>query len=171
MDEFAEINRRVYRALARQPVNFIWSHDDIMNNRGPICSPAWMHKYCFPRYEEFWGIVNASGKRVLFVADGRMDRYADDVLACGAAGIVSEPVTDWKTIASHHPTAVLGGEGDNRILSRNDPAEIEAMVRSMVETAQTCAGYLMCVGNHIPWDVPPEAIKRYLDLSRELAVR
>ena len=45
------------------------------------------------------------------------------------------------------------------------------MVRSMVETAHLTGGYMMCSGNHIPWNVPGEAIKRYLDLSRELAVR
>ena len=28
---------------------------------------------------------------------------------------------------------------------------------------------MMCIGNHIPFNVPPEAIKRYLDLSAELA--
>jgi len=30
---------------------------------------------------------------------------------------------------------------------------------------------MMCVGNHIPWTVPGEAIKRYIEYSRELAVR
>jgi hypothetical protein len=29
----------------------------------------------------------------------------------------------------------------------------------------------MCVGNHIPFNVTPEGIKRYLDLSAELGYR
>ena len=62
MDEFAEINRRVFRAFARLPVNFVVCHDDIVNSRGPVCSPAWMHKYIFPRYEEFWGIAEGGGQ-------------------------------------------------------------------------------------------------------------
>jgi uroporphyrinogen-III decarboxylase len=65
----------------------------------------------------------------------------------------------------------LAGEGDNRVLYRNNPNEIEAMVRDMVATAELTGGYMMCIGNHIPWNVPPEAIKRYLDLSAELAHR
>ncbi len=40
MDEFAEINRRVFRTFARLPVNFVVCHDDIVNSRGPVCSPA-----------------------------------------------------------------------------------------------------------------------------------
>jgi hypothetical protein len=30
---------------------------------------------------------------------------------------------------------------------------------------------MMCIGNHIPFNVPPEGVKRYLDLSAELAFR
>ncbi len=171
MDEFAEINRRVFRTFARLPVNFVICHDDIVNTRGPVCSPKWMCKYIFPRYEEFWSILRDAGKHVIFMSDGNMDAYADDVLACGARGIVTEPYTDFKAIARKHENVTLAGEGDNRVLTRNDPDEIEAMVRSMVETARMTGGYFMCIGNHIPWNVTPEGIERYLNLSKELAVR
>jgi hypothetical protein len=171
MDEFAEINRRVFRTFARLPVNFVMCHDDIVNARGPVCSPDWMAKYIFPRYEEFWSIVKAAGKEVIFIADGCMDAYADDVLACGARGIITEPFTDFKAIARKHENVTLAGEGDNRILTRNNPDEIRSMVESMVETGRMTGGYMMCIGNHIPWNVTPEGIKRYLDLCQELALR
>ncbi len=102
MDEFAEINRRVFRAFARLPVHFVVCHDDIVLASGPVCSPQWMHKYIFPRYEEFWGLCRATGKEVIFMVDGCVDAYADDVLACGARGIISEPMTDYKAIARRH---------------------------------------------------------------------
>ncbi len=70
MDEFAEINRRVFRTFARLPISVVVCHDDIVTTRGPVCSPAWMHKYVFPRYEEFWGILRAAGKQVIFMVDG-----------------------------------------------------------------------------------------------------
>ena len=132
MDEFAEINRRVFRAFCRLPVNFVICHDDIVTSRGPVCSPRWMHKFIFPRYEELWAMLKAAGKRVIFMADGCMDAYADDVMACGAIGIISEPYTDYKALARRYPNCFLAGEGDNRILMRNRPAEIRAMVDSMV---------------------------------------
>ncbi|MHB9026788.1 MAG: uroporphyrinogen decarboxylase family protein [Armatimonadota bacterium] len=171
MDEFAEINRRVFRVFARLPVNFAVCHDDIMTSNGPVCSPAWMHKYIFPRYEEYWGMLKAAGKDVIFMVDGNIDAYADDIFACGARGIISEPYTDYKAIARKHENCFLAGEGDNRVLTRNDPDEIRAMVDSMLETARMTGGYMMCIGNHIPWNVTPEGIKRYLDLSAELAYR
>ncbi|MCX6345212.1 MAG: hypothetical protein NT018_09060 [Armatimonadetes bacterium] len=171
MDEFAEINRRLFKAFARLPVNFVICHDDIVNTRGPVCSPNWMHKYIFPRYEEYWSILKAAGKRVVFMADGCLDAYVDDVMACGASGFVTEPYTDFKAIARKYENCVLAGEGDVRILMRNNPAEIKAMVENMVETAKINGGYFMCIGNHIPWNTPPEAIKLYLELSKELGVR
>lgn len=171
MDEFAEINRRVFGAFARLPVNFVFCHDDIVNARGPVCSPAWMHKYIFPRYEEFWGRLRAAGKQVVFVVDGRIDAYAPDVMACGATGFWTEPYGDFRGLARRYENIVLMGEGDVRVLLRNHPAEIEAMVRKMVETAQMTGGYLMSIGNNIPWNTPGEAIKRYLDLAAELAHR
>ena len=171
MDEFAELNRRAFRAFARLPVNFIESHDDIVNARGPVCSPEWMKKYIWPRYEEFWGIVRAAGKRVIFVCDGCLDRYVDDVFACGASGVVTEPYTDFRAIARKHKDCVIAGEGDNRILMHNRPGEIRAMVDRMLETSKMTGGYFMCIGNHIPWSTPPEAVKLYLDLCRERAHR
>jgi len=171
MDEFAEINRRVFRVFARLPVNFVICHDDIVTSRGPVCSPSWMHKYIFPRYEEFWSILKSAGKEVIFMADGCMDAFVDDVMACGARGIISEPYTNYRAIAQKYENCFLAGEGDNRVLMRNNPDEIRHMVEQMVETANMSGGYMMCIGNHIPWNTPPEAVKLYLDLSAELGYR
>lgn len=171
MEEFAELSLRMFRSIARCPANVVICHDDIVTARGPTCSPAWMAKHIFPRYEEFFGMLRASGKKVVFMVDGNMDAYVDDVFACGAQGIITEPYTDLRAVAARYPDCVIAGEGDNRILSRNDPAEIRAMVEFMAESAKRCGGYFMCIGNHIPWNIPPEAIKLYLDLSRDLAVR
>lgn len=171
MDEFAEINRRVFRAFARLPINFVVCHDDIVLSNGPVCSPKWMNRYIFPRYEEFWSILKQAGKEVIFMVDGCVDAFVDDVMACGVRGIISEPYTNYKAIARQYGNCFIAGEGDTRVLMRNDPQEIRAMVESMVETGRMSGGYMMCIGNHIPFNVPPEAVKLYLDLSRELAFR
>jgi len=171
MDEFAEINRRVFRAFARLPINFVTCHDDIAVSRGPVCSPKWMNEYIFPRYEEYWSILKAAGKEIIFMGDGCLDVYADDIFACGARGIVTEPYTDFKAIAGKHKDCYLAGEGDVRILNRNNRDEIKQMVKSMVETADMSAGYVMSVGNHIPWNTEPEGIKTYLELTDQLGYR
>lgn len=96
---------------------------------------------------------------------------ADGIFACGARGIISEPFTDYKAIARKHENGFLAGEGDNRILMRNNPDEIRAMVADMAKTAHMIGGYMMSIENHIPGNVPPEAVKRHLDLPAELAHR
>jgi uroporphyrinogen-III decarboxylase len=171
MDEFAEINRRVFRALARLPINFITCHDDIVMTRGPVCSRRWMNEYIFPRYEEYFSTLHDGGVEVIFMADGCMDAFADDVIACGARGVDTEPYTDFKAIARKHKDCYLAGEGDSRVLHRNNPEEIYAMVKSMAETARMSRGYFLCCGNHIPWNVNPEGVKRYLDLCNEIGYR
>ena len=171
MDEFAEISRRVFTALSRLPVHFVQCHDDIVTSRGPVFSPQWMHKHIFPRYEEYFSIIKAAGKEPVFVVDGCMDAFADDVLACGARGLYTEPYTDFKAIARKHDNPFLAGDGDVRVIMANDRAETKKMVLSMVETAKMSAGYALASGNDIGWNVPPEAIKDYLDLTAELGYR
>jgi uroporphyrinogen-III decarboxylase len=130
-----------------------------------------MRRFIFPRYEEYWSILKDAGKEVIFMVDGCVDAFVDDVMGCGARGIISEPYTNYKAIAKRYENCFIAGEGDNRVLMRNDPAEIRAMVESMAETGRMSGGYMMCIGNHIPFNVPGEAIKRYIELSRELARR
>ena len=60
-----------------------------------------------------------------------MDEYVDDMMACGANGIISEPYIDYKAIARRYSDCFLAGEGDNQVLIRNDPAEICGMVDSI----------------------------------------
>ena len=105
------------------------------------------------------------------MADGRVDAFIDDIMTCGATGIISEPYTNFKSIAQKYDNPVIAGEGDNRILMENDKHEIRKMVESMVETAKMSGGYMMCIGNHIPWNLPPEAVKYYLDVANEIAYR
>jgi len=171
MEEFAEINRRVFRAIARLPVAWVCPHDDIVTSAGPLCSPAWMRKQIFPRYEEFWGFLKGAGKNVAFMTDGCANIFIDDIMKLGVRGIISEPYTDYRAIAKKYKDCFLAGEGDVRVLMRNNPEEIRKMVLSMVETAKMSAGYMMCIGNHIPFNVPPSAVKLYFDLSGDMGYR
>ena len=171
MDEFAEINRRVFKAIARLPIYWVCCHDDIVTTHGPLCSPAWIRRFIFPRYEEFWAILHQAGKQVVFMTDGCVDVFVDDIMSMGIRGIISQPYTNYKAIAAKYKDCFIAGEGDVRILMRNDAAEITKMVLSMVETGKMSAGYMMCIGNHIPFNTPPQAVELYFNLSAEIGWR
>jgi len=171
MEEFAEINRRVFRAFSRLPVKFAACHDDIAMTSGAVCSPEWMNKYIFPRYEEYWSTLKEKGITPFSISDGKADVFIDDLISCGSRGLITEPYCDFKAIAKKYPDILLAGEGDNRVLTYGTKEDIRKMVESMAETGKMCGGYFMCIGNHIPWNVPGESIKYYLDYSDKYAWR
>ncbi len=170
MADFACLSRKVFQAAALTDLNYFVCHDDICMARGPVCSPAWLREFIYPYYEEFFGTMGQAGIKVLFMTDGNPDLIVDDVLACGAHGIISEPFGDYEAIARRYPDIFLAGQGDNRILQSNDRDAVEAMTRRMCEVGRMCRGYFMCIGNHIPWNVPAEAVKWYFDCSERYGV-
>jgi len=165
MADFACLSRKVFQAAALTDLNFFVCHDDICMARGPVCSPTWMHEFIYPYYEEFFGLMGDAGIKVIFMTDGNPDLIADDVFACGAHGLISEPFADYAEIARKHPDKMLAGQGDNRILQTRDRDAVERMTKQMCELGRRYAGYFMCVGNHIPWNVPAEAIQWYFEFS------
>jgi hypothetical protein len=168
---FAVRSRKIFQAYAQTDIEVVTSHDDICFARGPVFSPAWLRRNVYPYYEEFWGILKQAGKKVIFICDGNVDDVADDVFACGADGIRSEPYTDWPKIAQRHPDKVLVGDGDNRVVATGDREAIFKMVKGMSDWGKRYPGYFFCVGNHLPWNLPPEGIKHYFDASNEFGWR
>lgn len=117
----------------------------------------------YPYYEEFWSYLHATGKKVIMMCDGNVDHIADDVFACGADGIISEPYTDFRSIAAKHPDKILAGDGDCRLIKRGNREEIFEMVKGMCEWGKHYPGYFLCSGNNIPWDVPVDAVKTFFE--------
>jgi hypothetical protein len=171
MADFAVYNRKAFSNLSKLPITAVICHDDICMASGPVCSPAWLREFIYPYYEEFFDIIHSNGKKVIFMCDGNIDKVADDVVACGADGFASEPVTDWDSIVKKYPGKIIAGQGDNRILTYGTTEEIKKMVDIMAATGMDCPGYFMCVGNHIPWNVPAENVKLYFDYSAEKGMR
>lgn len=165
LKDFSEFSRKVFKAWAKTDLEVFSSHDDICFQAGPVFSPTWLRKHIYPYYEEFWGYLKDAGKIVFFVCDGNVDQVADDVIACGADGILSEPYTNWSEYARKHPDKILMGDGDNRIIKTGDKDAIYKMVREMADFGRDLPGYFFCVSNHITHDLPPDGVKHYFDAA------
>jgi hypothetical protein len=124
-----------------------------------VFRPDWYREMIFPYYEEFWSYPRAAGIKVIFLSDGNVDLIADDVVACGADGIMSEPYTNWPEIARKHPDIILVGDGDHRALMTEDREAIDAMVRRMAALGRDHPRYYMSLGNHTPWHLSMSSIQ------------
>jgi len=110
-----------------------------------------------------------AGKKVVMICDGNVNMVCDDVFAAGADGMRSESYTDWDPIMEKHPEKIYVGDGDNRILFDNNPAEIEKMVVEMAGRGKKYPGYFLSIGNHIPWNLGVECIDAYFAATEKHA--
>ena len=148
------------------------SHDDICYTRGVAVNPEWLRKYVYPWYEKLWEPLHKQGIKVLFMSDGRIDEIADDVFACGADGIMGEPYSDLEAIAKKNgKDKILLGNIDNRVLLSGSKEKIYAEVERCTRFGQDCPGYFYSVSNHIPYNVPADAIRHYFDACNKMGER
>ena len=162
MEGFAQVSERVFTALSMTDIEVVTSHDDICMARGTVFSPAWLEEMVYPHYTRFWKIVRDTGKKVIFISDGRVNPVADAVFACGADGLFAEPHTDLEPIAEKYGgDKILIGNVDTRILSYGDKAAIEAEVKRCVEMGRDMPGYFIDVTNEITYNAPVENVMAY----------
>ena len=165
--DFAVRSRKVFQAWAKTNVEVLTSHDDICYRAGPVFNPAWYREMLYPYYEEFWGYLHAAGVKVIFISDGNVDQVADDILACGANGVMSEPYTNWWQIARKHPDRLLIGDGDHRVLMTGDREAIFAMVARMAALGKSHPLYFMSLGNLLPHHLSLESLFAYFEASEK----
>ena len=140
-----------FDALAEADVPVVMVHDDIVWSSGPIFRPAWYRRHVFPHYEHYLAPLLASGKRVLFTADGNYDAFVDDVAATGVHGFVLEPLTNLEAIVRRYGrTHVIVGNADTRVLLSGTRPQIRAEVERCLSLGRDCPGHFLAVGNHIP---------------------
>lgn len=172
LDDFGEISLKVFRAFARTEAPLVSAHDDICMARGPIFNPEWYRKYVYPWYERFWEPLHEAGKKVFFVSDGNIDAVVEDVIACGADGFACEPYTDLeRLLKAHGQDKIVFGNIDTRILTSGSREDIYREVKRCADCGRDCPGYFFKVGNLVPWNVPPDNIQYYFDISHELGRR
>ena len=172
LDGFAAVSEKTFQALALTDAEVVTSHDDICMTRGAVCSPEWLEDMIYPHYRRFWNIVRSTGKKVLFISDGRVNPVADAVFDCGADGIFAEPHTELTAIIEKYGrTKVIIGNVDTRVISYQDRAAIEAEVQRCVAMGRDAPGYFMGVTNEITYNAPVENVKAYFELRDQYCAR
>lgn len=154
--------RPFFEAFAASTVPVMMVHDDICWTSGPVLDPAWYREYVFPAYRRLWRPVLDAGKRLVFTSDGDYTMFFDDIVACGAHGLVMEPCADMAGFARRHGrTHAFIGNADTRVLLSGPISRIEAEVQRCLDIGRDCPGFIMAVGNHIPANTPVEHALAY----------
>ncbi len=147
-------------------------HDDMVWTEGAIFKPEFYREYIFPRYRELWRPFKEKGIKVLFCSDGNYTEFIDDIAWAGADGFIFEPMTSLEYIAEKYgQTHVIVGNADCRPMTFGTREQVRAEVERCMRAAKHCPGFIMAVGNHIPYNVQDDLVMYYFDLVREMGAR
>ncbi len=168
LEGFFRLTLANIKAWAKTDIKVFICHDDIVWTKGAIFRPDWYRKYVFPRYKKLWQPLKEKGIKILFCSDGNFTEFVDDIANSGADGFIFEPLTDLEFIVKKYgKTHIIVGNADCRVLTFGTKEDIEKEVRRCMDTAKSCPGFIMAVGNHIPSNVPLDNALYYFDFVRK----
>jgi len=172
VQKYYEWIKQFFDASAKVDAKVFMCHDDICWSSGPVCAPTWYRKNIFPYYKKLWEPILSSGKKLLFTSDGKYDMFFDDIVKCGAQGLVMEPGNDMEKFAKKYgKTHVFVGNADTRILLTGTKQDIYNEVKRCMDIGKKYPGFIMAVGNHIPANTPVDNVLFYNDAYMELSKR
>lgn len=156
------------RAWAQTDIEFFIQHDDMVWTAGPFMRPEFYRRAVFPIYRQLWRELHARGKKLLYCSDGRYDMFMDDIVACGADGLIFEPSNPYAEVVERFGGRVclIGSAVDCRSLAFEPWSRIQAQIDQTLAVSRGVAGIMLAVGNHIPANVPDETCERYMDYLR-----
>ncbi len=175
-DRFARVLDSIYaqtkhhvEAWAKTPIEFFMCHDDMVWSQGPFMRPGFYRAEVFPRYKALWDILKRAGKKVIFTSDGDWSMFVDDIVQAGADALCFEPLVPMAPVAAKYGQThcLLASNVDARTLTFGTRAQIRAEIDATLALADSCAGLIVAVGNHIPSNVPVENALYYYDYLRD----
>lgn len=159
-----ETSKRDLAMLADIDSPFVFVHDDLADKNGPVFDPAWYDKYIFPRYPSLWQSAKAKGRKVIFTADGNMERFLRPLKETGIDGVMLEnPATNFDTILEvFHDDIVICGM-DTYLLTFGSPKEISDHVDMIASKTAGMPGFAMCSPGGLHNNIPLENLAAYFD--------
>jgi hypothetical protein len=164
-DSFYRFTRHHMDAWAKTSVEVVIQHDDFVWTEGAFMYPEIYRKVIIPRFAELWKPLHAAGKKVLFCSDGDYTEFAEDIVNAGADGLIFEPFMDfgWAAERFGNSHCLVGSFVDCRDMAFASWDKVRATMDRTFEAARKCKGVIFAVGNHIPANVPPEMMDRYIE--------
>jgi hypothetical protein len=163
-----EKTRRGLELLSSADSPWVFCHDDIAMATGPCFRPEWYETYIYPRYAELWEIPHRQGKKVFFVADGKLDWALEPLRRTGCDGIMFEsPATSLEAVRDVWGDAFYIGGIDAGLLTRGSPEEVRRHVAHVCNQTRDDKGFALCCSGGLAGNIPLENLEAYFDARVE----
>ena len=172
---FAEVLRRFGRytehyvaAWAETSIEVFIQHDDMVWSEGPFIHPDFYRGVIFPLYRNMWAPLKKAGKKIMFCADGTYDMFMEDILDCGADGLIFEPSNDFAGVVKRfgRRCCLVGSKVDCRTLATGSWEQVKREMDETLALSRDCAGLIWAVGNHLAPNIPDEMMDLYINYLR-----
>ena len=145
---------------------FIFVHDDLANQIGPVFNPSWYDEFIFPHYPEIWGKAKSLGKKIIFVADGNMTAFIPKLRDVGVDGMLYEnPATPLEVILEHFGATgglFIGGI-ETAKLTFGTPDEVRKMVFDIADKCADFTGFVISSPGGLHNGIPMKNLEAYFD--------
>jgi hypothetical protein len=155
--------------LSQIDTPFVFCHDDLADQKGPIFPPNWYDDYIFPEYEKLWRPAKEAGKKIIFVADGNMGPFLKPLRETGVDGVVLEnPATNFDSILENYRDKIIIGGIDVKLLTFDTPQNVKKHILEIYEKTNDLPGFVMSVCGGIHGSIPMDNLEAYFDTRSEL---
>jgi hypothetical protein len=163
-ESFARRTRFHMEAWAQTSAEAIIQHDDFVWTSGAFMHPDIYRRIIIPLYADLWKPLRAAGKKILFCSDGDFTEFAGDIVDAGADGLIFEPLVDFGRMvdAFGGTTCLVGSYVDCRDLTFGNYAKVRQDIDRTFDKLAGCRGAILAVGNHLPGNIPAEAMDGYM---------
>ncbi len=166
---FGRLTLHHVKAWARTSIEVFIQHDDFVWTEGPFMDPRFYREVIIPLYADFWRVLRAAGKTVLFCSDGTYTSLMPDLAAAGAQGFIFEPTNDFARVVRNfgRTHCLVGSAVDCRTMTFYPWEKVRKEIDLTLRLAPECRGLIWAVGNHMPANIPTEIALKYMDYLRQ----
>jgi len=160
------------RRLAAMGVDSLEVGDDMGTQHGLFMSRAMLREWILSRWERVLGAARAMKPdiRVVFHTDGKIEEIIPDLIAIGATtvGPIQPELDDPEELKRiYGPRLVLKGTLSAKTLTFGSPEEVQAEVKTRVETGKRWGGLFLSSNNTPDYNTPWENMLTFLDAAEE----
>lgn len=175
LERFAEVLRRFaaytahyVAAWAETSIEVFIQHDDMVWSDGPFLRPDFYRGVIFPLYKSMWAPLKKAGKKIMYCSDGTFDMFMEDILDCGADGLIFEPSNDFAGVVRRfgRRCCLVGSKVDCRTLAAGNWDKVKQEMDDTLALARDCAGLIWAVGNHLAPNISDEMMDLYINYLR-----